>query len=123
MDGAAPAASFPAAGRPALAGICDDRAWRGMVDSHAGPGCQRANCLTGEESRSREVEKHTASSDTAVGRGARMTTLKDYGSYSFWLETSGDDLTPRPRLDGSIDVDVAFMGAGDTGLCAAYYLL
>ena len=49
--------------------------------------------------------------------------VKDYGSYSFWLETSGDDLTPRPRLDGSIDVDVAVMGAGYTGLWTAYYLL
>ena len=50
-------------------------------------------------------------------------SVKDYASYSFWLETSGDDLTPRPRLDGSIDVDVAVMGAGYTGLWTAYYLL
>ncbi len=49
--------------------------------------------------------------------------MKDYASYSFWLETSGDDLTPRPRLDGSIAVDVAVMGAGYTGLWTAYYLL
>nr|MBA2598373.1 FAD-dependent oxidoreductase [Chloroflexia bacterium] len=49
--------------------------------------------------------------------------MKDYASYSFWLETSGDNLTPRPRLDGSIDVDVAVMGAGYTGLWTAYYLL
>ena len=49
--------------------------------------------------------------------------MKDYASYSFWLETSGDDLTPRLRLDGSIDVDVAVMGAGYTGLWTAYYLL
>jgi glycine/D-amino acid oxidase-like deaminating enzyme len=53
----------------------------------------------------------------------RDDSVKDYGSYSFWLETSGDDLTPRPRLDGSIDVDVAVMGAGYTGLWTAYYLL
>lgn len=49
--------------------------------------------------------------------------MKDYASYSFWLETSGDDLAPRPPLDGSIDVDVAVMGAGYTGLWTAYYLL
>jgi glycine/D-amino acid oxidase-like deaminating enzyme len=49
--------------------------------------------------------------------------VKDYASYSFWLETSGDDLTPRPRLDGSTDVDIAVMGAGYTGLWTAYYLL
>jgi glycine/D-amino acid oxidase-like deaminating enzyme len=49
--------------------------------------------------------------------------VKDYPTYSYWLETSGDDLTPRPRLDGSLDVDVAIMGAGYTGLWTAYYLL
>src|SRR5207302_9197203 len=48
---------------------------------------------------------------------------KDYRTYSFWLETCGDDLTPRPSLQGSIDVDVAILGAGFTGLWTAYYLL
>ena len=46
--------------------------------------------------------------------------VKDYGSYSFWLENSGDDLTPRPPLDGSTEVDVAILGAGFTGLWTAY---
>ncbi len=49
--------------------------------------------------------------------------MKDYAHYSYWLESSGDDLTPRPRLDGSVSVDVAVMGAGYTGLWTAYYLL
>lgn len=49
--------------------------------------------------------------------------MKDYARYSFWLETSGDDLTPRAPLDGSIDVDVAILGAGFSGLWTAYYLL
>lgn len=49
--------------------------------------------------------------------------MKDYSKYSFWLETSGDDLTPRPPLDGSISVDVAILGAGFTGLWTAYHLL
>ena len=49
--------------------------------------------------------------------------MKDYRGYSYWLETCGDDLTPRPSLDGSIDVDVAILGAGFTGLWTAYYLL
>lgn len=48
---------------------------------------------------------------------------KDYRSYSFWLETCGDDLTPRPPLDGSVEVDVAILGAGFTGLWTAYHLL
>lgn len=49
--------------------------------------------------------------------------MKDYRTYSFWLETCGDDLTPRPPVDGSIDVDVAILGAGFSGLWTAYYLL
>ncbi|HUR17020.1 MAG TPA: FAD-dependent oxidoreductase [Candidatus Limnocylindrales bacterium] len=49
--------------------------------------------------------------------------MRDYASVSFWLETSGDDLTPRPSLGGSIEADVAILGAGYTGLWTAYYLL
>jgi glycine/D-amino acid oxidase-like deaminating enzyme len=49
--------------------------------------------------------------------------MKDYRRYSFWLETCGDDLTPRPPLDGSADVDVAILGAGFTGLWTAHSLL
>ena len=49
--------------------------------------------------------------------------MRDYASTSFWLETADDDLTPRPGLDGSVDVDVAILGAGYTGLWTAYYLL
>ena len=41
---------------------------------------------------------------------------------SLWLDTCGDDLTPRPALDGSVDVDVVIVGAGYTGLWTAYYL-
>ncbi|MDQ2652048.1 MAG: FAD-binding oxidoreductase, partial [Chloroflexota bacterium] len=53
----------------------------------------------------------------------RKKTAADYAKYSYWLESCGDDLTPRPRLDGSVDVDVAIMGAGYTGMWTAYYLL
>ncbi|MEX2314908.1 MAG: FAD-dependent oxidoreductase, partial [Thermomicrobiales bacterium] len=49
--------------------------------------------------------------------------MKDYQTYSYWLESCGDDLTPRPALDGSIDIDIAILGAGYTGLWTAYYLL
>ena len=48
--------------------------------------------------------------------------VDDHASASFWLETSGDDLDPRPPLDGSADADVAILGAGLTGLWTAYYL-
>jgi glycine/D-amino acid oxidase-like deaminating enzyme len=49
--------------------------------------------------------------------------VKDYTTYSYWLETCGDDLTPRAPLDGSTEVDVAILGAGYSGLWTAYYLL
>ena len=48
---------------------------------------------------------------------------KDYRSYSFWLETAGEDLVPRPSLSGPTEADVAILGAGFTGLWTAYYLL
>jgi ribulose 1,5-bisphosphate synthetase/thiazole synthase len=46
-----------------------------------------------------------------------------YGQVCYWLETCGEDLVPRPSLDGSTDVDVAILGAGFTGLWTAWYLL
>ena len=49
--------------------------------------------------------------------------MDHHASASFWLETCGDDLTQRQSLDGSIDADVAILGAGYTGLWTAYYLL
>ena len=49
--------------------------------------------------------------------------MTDYSKYSFWLETAGDDLTPRPELTHSTEVDVVILGAGYTGLWTAYYLL
>ncbi len=42
------------------------------------------------------------------------------GGVSFWLSTL--DLTPRAALPGDLDVDVAVVGAGYTGLWTAYYL-
>jgi len=49
--------------------------------------------------------------------------MTDYTKYSFWLESSGDDLSPRPALTGSTEADVVVLGAGYTGLWTAYYLL
>jgi glycine/D-amino acid oxidase-like deaminating enzyme len=48
---------------------------------------------------------------------------KDYRSYSFWLETAGEELAPRPSLPGPLEADVGILGAGFTGLWTAYYLL
>jgi glycine/D-amino acid oxidase-like deaminating enzyme len=48
--------------------------------------------------------------------------LSGYGSLSFWHNTVGEDLHPRPPLPGDIVADVAIVGAGYTGLWAAYYL-
>ena len=47
---------------------------------------------------------------------------RDYRSYSLWLDAVADDLVPRPALTQDLDVDVAIVGAGYTGLWTAYYL-
>lgn len=52
----------------------------------------------------------------------RFRAVTDYRTISYWLETAGDALTPRPRLDGTTEADVAILGAGLTGLWTAYYL-
>ncbi|HEX6756740.1 MAG TPA: FAD-binding oxidoreductase [Mycobacteriales bacterium] len=48
--------------------------------------------------------------------------MSEHARLSLWLETCGDDLTPRPAQDGDLSVDVAVVGAGYTGLWTAYYL-
>jgi glycine/D-amino acid oxidase-like deaminating enzyme len=49
--------------------------------------------------------------------------MTDYSKYSFWLETAGEPLTSRAPLNRSMEVDVAILGAGYSGLWTAYYLL
>ncbi len=48
--------------------------------------------------------------------------MTDYRERSMWLDGLPDDLGPRPALSGPLDVDVAIVGAGFTGLWTAYYL-
>ena len=48
--------------------------------------------------------------------------MSDYRSLSFWHDTVGEDLHPRPGLPGDTVADVAIVGAGYTGLWTAYYL-
>jgi glycine/D-amino acid oxidase-like deaminating enzyme len=48
--------------------------------------------------------------------------MRDPRSISMWMDTVEGDLTPRPPLGGDIDVDVAIVGAGYTGLWTGYYL-
>jgi glycine/D-amino acid oxidase-like deaminating enzyme len=47
--------------------------------------------------------------------------VTSYAGASLWLDQAGD-LRPRPALDGDVEADVAIVGAGYTGLWAAYYL-
>ena len=50
---------------------------------------------------------------------------RPYGPLSLWHDTlePGDTGAPRAALDGDRDADVAIVGAGFTGLWAAYYLV
>jgi glycine/D-amino acid oxidase-like deaminating enzyme len=45
-----------------------------------------------------------------------------YRDVSFWFDSLSESLDPRPALSGDLDVDVAIVGAGYTGLWTAYYL-
>jgi glycine/D-amino acid oxidase-like deaminating enzyme len=47
--------------------------------------------------------------------------VTSYAGLSLWLDQVGG-LVPRPALAGDVDVDVAVVGAGYTGLWTAYYL-
>ncbi len=49
-------------------------------------------------------------------------SLTGYRSLSLWHETADDDFAPRPALSGPASYDVVVVGAGFTGLWAAYYL-
>ncbi|MFV1978106.1 MAG: NAD(P)/FAD-dependent oxidoreductase [Myxococcota bacterium] len=46
----------------------------------------------------------------------------DYQSLSLWHDTLPDSFEARAPLRGEVDVDVAILGAGYTGLWTAYYL-
>jgi glycine/D-amino acid oxidase-like deaminating enzyme len=47
--------------------------------------------------------------------------VTSYAGVSLWLDQVGP-LVPRPALGGDVEVDVAVVGAGYTGLWTAYYL-
>jgi glycine/D-amino acid oxidase-like deaminating enzyme len=48
--------------------------------------------------------------------------VTDLRAVSLWWDSLGEAPTPRAPLDGDLDVDVAIVGAGYTGLWTAYYL-
>ena len=45
-----------------------------------------------------------------------------YRTISYWFDSLGVEPEPRPSLPGDLEVDVAIVGGGYTGLWAAYYL-
>jgi glycine/D-amino acid oxidase-like deaminating enzyme len=51
-----------------------------------------------------------------------MARADGYRSLSFWHDTVPGNLTPGEPLPGDIEVDVAIVGGGLTGLWTAYYL-
>jgi len=48
--------------------------------------------------------------------------MDGHRSYNFWFDELPGEMIPRDPLRGPIDVDVAIVGAGYTGLWTAYYL-
>jgi len=48
--------------------------------------------------------------------------MKPWRNISLWMDQLDEPLTPRPALEQDLEVDVAIIGAGYTGLWTAYYL-
>jgi glycine/D-amino acid oxidase-like deaminating enzyme len=63
------------------------------------------------------VTREETTSGKAKGHGAA-----GYRDVSYWFDSLGHDVAPRAGLDRDLDVDVAIVGAGFTGLWTAYYL-
>jgi glycine/D-amino acid oxidase-like deaminating enzyme len=55
--------------------------------------------------------------------GRALSASERYRALSLWHDTAGDPWVRRPPLTGDTTCDVAVVGAGFTGLWAAYYLL
>jgi glycine/D-amino acid oxidase-like deaminating enzyme len=50
------------------------------------------------------------------------TNERQYRQLSYWHDSLPGSLTPRAALENDIEVDIAIVGAGYTGLWTAYYL-
>ena len=51
-----------------------------------------------------------------------MSTVADATTTALWLDRLDPAVVPRSPLDGDVDVDVAIVGGGFSGLWTAYYL-
>jgi glycine/D-amino acid oxidase-like deaminating enzyme len=58
----------------------------------------------------------------SIFRPTDDATTRDYRSYSFWLDSLDETIDPRSELGTDVQLDVAIVGAGYTGLWTAYYL-
>src|SRR6218665_2177273 len=48
--------------------------------------------------------------------------MSAWRNISLWMDQLDEPLTPRAPLSGTLEADVAIIGAGYTGLWTAYYL-
>jgi glycine/D-amino acid oxidase-like deaminating enzyme len=53
---------------------------------------------------------------------SEMADLNPYARVSFWFDSLSETVGARPALEEDLDVDVAIIGGGYTGLWTAYYL-
>src|SRR5690606_17577626 len=73
-------------------------------------------------SRVRRDRRHPAQRADGSLVPALTVESPDYRGLSFWHDSVSSDLHPRAGLPGDLDVDVAIVGGGLTGLWTAYYL-
>lgn len=74
--------------------------------------------MESDASRAREANRV----DTTKAREPGPASAAGYRTISYWMDSVGEELAARPALAGDLDVDVAVVGAGYTGLWTAYYL-
>ena len=87
----------------------------------SGPACCRCARSRGEPVPAPDLRGAPPSRRTSVS-GPVRDSRSGYRALSLWHDTADDDWAPRPALPGDLDVDVAIVGAGYTGLWTAYYL-
>ncbi len=63
-----------------------------------------------------------ATRSSRTSSGSVRIVKSDYRELSYWFDSLPEPVRRRPGLDTDLEVDVAIVGAGYTGLWTAYYL-
>ena len=74
------------------------------------------------DGRERDNRSRAATRSSRTSSGSVRIVKSDYRELSYWFDSLPEPVRRRPGLDTDLEVDVAIVGAGYTGLWTAYYL-